>query len=403
VSEAAQPAARRAGPHLLDATMFWSGAGVGGVRRVITTKRAALLSRGWRHTLLAPGARAPGQVDCGGWPIPFSGGYRFVVKRAHAAQLIEQAEPDIVEAADPYTLAWAVLDAARVLQVPSVAFCHSNLAAMAAHWLGGHRGRHRPLGRWAERRARHYLNRLYGEFDVVLAPNQGLTRWLQELGLPQATYQPLGVDTRTFNPAADDPGWRHALEQRLGLEHGTRLIVYAGRFAAEKNLGLLARAVERLGPGHAFVAVGQGPRPPRGRQVHLLPPPRHGAHVARLLASADLFAHAGDQETFGLAALEAMACGTPVVASAAAGLGELVHGVGITVRSRRPEDWADAMRESLQHTDTTRQRAALERARSLDWQMVLDALERRYRRLLQPGRRAGGEPASSSDASIHHA
>ena len=37
--------------------------------------------------------------------------------------------------------------------------------------------------------------------------------------------------------------------------------------------------------------------------------------LARVLASADLFVHAGDQETFGLSVLEAMACGTPVVAS----------------------------------------------------------------------------------------
>jgi alpha-1,6-mannosyltransferase len=376
--------------------MFWSSHGVGGVRRVITAKHSALVARGWRHTLLAPGVQGTGMVDCGGWPIPFSGGYRFVLNRPRAAQLIERAEPDLIEAADPYTLAWAARDAARSLDVPVVAFCHSNLAAMAARWLGGPRGGESPSGRWAERRARQYLAQLYGEFDLVLAPSRALTHWLHAIDLPQAQYQPLGVDTAVFTPAADDPPWRHALEQSLGLAAGTRLIVYAGRFAAEKNLGLLARAVDRLGPGHALLAVGHGPRPPRGRLVHVLPPPNQRAHLARLIASSDVFAHAGDQETFGLAALEAMACGTPVVASAAGGLGELVQGAGITLSSRRPEDWAEAIRSGLDHTDTARQRAALERARSLDWQIVLDTLERRYRRLLQPGRRPGDEPASTS-------
>jgi len=389
------------GPHLLDATMFWSRSGVGGVRQVISTKRAALRAHGWRHTLVAPGASGPGMVNCGGWPIPFSGGYRFVTDRRRAAQLIERAEPDIVEAADPYTLAWAVLDAARALHLPSIAFCHSNLPAMARRWVGERAGRHARRGDWAEQHARGYLARLYGEFDLVLAPSHAMTALLHELGLRHAQHQPLGVDCRTFHPAADAPSWRRALVLRLGLEPGTRLLIYAGRFAAEKNLGLLARAVALLGPGHALLAVGQGPHPPRGRHVRVLSPTASSAHLARLLASCDAFVHAGDQETFGLGALEAMACGTPVVASASGGLGELVNGAGITLRSRRPEDWADAIRETLRHGDPQRRRTALERARSLDWPIVLDALERRYRRLLQPGRRPG--PASTSYPHPHHA
>ena len=45
-----------------------------------------------------------------------------------------------------------------------------------------------------------------------------------------------------------------------------------------------------------------------------------------MLASADAFVHAGDQETFGLSVLEAMACGTPAVVRDAEGLGELAGG-----------------------------------------------------------------------------
>ncbi|HJV71318.1 glycosyltransferase [Ideonella sp.] len=391
------------GPHLLDATMFWPRSGVGGVRRLITTKRAALSARGWRHTLVAPGASGAGMLDCGGWPIPFSGGYRFVADRRHVAQLIERAEPDIIEAADPYTLAWAALDAARALHLPSVAFCHSNLAAMARRWVGELPGQHTRRGRWAERQARQYLARLYGEFELVLAPSRAMTALLHDLGVHHAQHQPLGVDCQVFHPAADDPSWRRALERRLGLEPGTHLLIYAGRFAAEKNLGLLARAVSLLGPGHALLAVGHGPRPPGGRHVHVLPPPPNSAQLARLLASCDAFVHAGDQETFGLGALEAMACGTPVVANASGGLGELVYGAGITLRSQRPEDWADAILGALQHGDTQRRRTALERARGLDWPVVLDMLERRYQRLLQPVRRAGDEPASTAHAHPRHA
>jgi alpha-1,6-mannosyltransferase len=384
--------------------MFWSRDGVGGVRQVLQTKRAALHERGWRHTLMAPAASGHGTLDCGGLPIPFSGGYRFVVGRRHAARLIEQAEPDLIEAADPYTLGWAVLDAARSLQVPAVAFCHSNLPRMAQRWLAGPDGRQSRRGRWAERQAGRYLAHLYGHFDLVLAPNRELTQTLQTLGVMQARLQPLGVDCSVFTPVADDPAWRHALEQRLGLAAGTKLIVYAGRFAPEKNLDLLARAVALLGPGHALLAIGRGPSPPRGPAVHLLEPPAQRAHIARLLASSDVFAHAGDQETFGLAALEAMACGTPVVASARGGLGELVHGVGITLTSRRAADWAEGLREALEQTDSARTREALARARSLNWPLVMDGWVRHYQRLLQPGRQPDSETAASTRQPLpHHA
>jgi len=393
------------GHHLLDATMFWSRDGVGGVRQVLQTKRDALISKGWRHTLMAPDASGgPDMLDCGGVPIPFSGGYRFVIRRGHAARLIERAEPDLIEAADPYTLGWSVLDAAHDLQVPAVAFCHSNLPQMAQRWLAGPDGRQRRRGRWAEHQAARYLADLYGRYDLVLAPNRELTQSLRALGVTQARLQPLGVDCQVFTPRADDPAWRHALMQRLGLAAGTKLIIYAGRFAPEKNLDLTARAVELLGSGHALLAIGRGPRPPRGPGVHVLPPPSQRSHVARLLASADVFVHAGDQETFGLAALEAMACGTPVVASGRGGLGELVQGAGITLRSRRAADWAEAIREALEQTDTAPIRDALARARSLDWPLVIDGWERQYQRLLRPGRQADGDGAMSSRGPMpHHA
>jgi alpha-1,6-mannosyltransferase len=371
------------GPHLLDATMFWARQACGGVRRAISTKRAALVARGWRHTLMAPGVCGPGMVDCGGVPVPFSGGYRFVFNQSQATRLIEQAEPEIIESGDPFTLAWSVLDAARALQVPSVAFCHSHVPAMAAHWLGDRQADHW-YGRWAERQARRYLARVYAGFDMVLAPSRVMTEALQDLGVRHAQHQPLGVDSAVFHPAANDPAWRRSLERRLGLVPGTRLLVYAGRFSTEKNLDLLVRAVELLGPGHVLLAIGSGPRPPRGRQVVVLKAQHHNGKLARLLASCDVFVHAGDHETFGLAALEAMACGTPLVTSGEGGLGELVDGVGSTLLSRRPGDWAEAIRAAL-GGQTAHVPEGLERARSLDWKHVIDGLSQRYMRLLERG------------------
>ncbi|MBK1616858.1 hypothetical protein CKO44_25860, partial [Rubrivivax gelatinosus] len=165
--------------------------GGGGVHRVLGAKREGLLERGWRHSVLAPGATGADEIDCGGVPIPASGGYRFVLRRRHAARLIEAAEPDIVEAADPYVLGWAVLDATARLNVPSVAFCHSDLPTLMARLLGGPAATAR--GRWAECHAADYLCRLYSRFDLVLAPSRAMTQRLHALGIRHAQRLVLGV------------------------------------------------------------------------------------------------------------------------------------------------------------------------------------------------------------------
>jgi alpha-1,6-mannosyltransferase len=363
-------------PHLLDSTMFWSAAG-GGVRRYLLTKRAWLArENGWQHSIVAPGVRGPGFVDCGGWPLPMSGGYRLPLDRKALARLIESRQPDLIEAGDPYRPAWAALDAAQRLGVPAVAFCHSNLLALAAQWAGGS-GR---AAGWARAAAARYLGHVYRGFDLVLAPSRSMQLTLQELGLPQVQQQPLGVDTATFHPARRDPAWRRG----LGLAADARVLLYAGRFAPEKRLPLLVAAVRRLGPRYRLVAIGAGPTPPRGEQVLLLPYEPRAERLARIVASSDAFVHAGDQETFGLGALEAMACGTPVVVRAAAGLAELVEGgAGIGVESARVDDWAEAIAAAFAASDhEARVRRARARAEAHDWQCVLPALLQRYQRLL---------------------
>jgi alpha-1,6-mannosyltransferase len=109
--------------------------------------------------------------------------------------------------------------------------------------------------------------------------------------------------------------------------------------------------------------------------------------LARALASADLFVHAGDQETFGLSVLEAMACGTPVVARGAEGLAELVDDmVGASVPDGRPESFAAAIEAVCRGERMAVSRRARERAESYDWNQMLPLLLLHYRQLLRSGR-----------------
>lgn len=370
-----------AGPHLLDVSMFWGA--TGGVRRVLMTKHERLRALGWRHTVIAPGAAGPGLLDCGGLPLPRSGGYRVVLGRGRALRQMGLVAPDLIESADPYTLAWTSLHAAERLRVPAVAFCHSDLPALAARLVGGPAGTGTARGLAAERWARRYLVGLYRHFDLVLAPSRGLAERLQAWGVPRVAVQPLGVDCSVFSPRAHDATWRAQLCLSHGLDPTSKLLIYTGRFAAEKNLALLARAVQRLGPGHVLVAVGSGPVPPEGPQVLRLPPEHDSGRLARMVASSDVYVHAGDQETFGLGVLEAMACGTAVVVAGRGGLAELADGSGLLVEQPSSQVWAEAIRASLGGgNNAVLRRAALNRAQQQDWQLVMAQLTQRYTALL---------------------
>jgi alpha-1,6-mannosyltransferase len=374
--------------HLVDATMFWSPTG-GGVRRYLQTKHAWLAAQPrWRHTIAVPrvaGASADA-ATLPSWPLPASGGYRVPLRRRAVARVLAELRPDLIEAGDPYRVAWSALDAARSLDIPALAYCHSNIVAMARLAAG-------PFADAAERVAARYARHVYRGFDLVLAPSRSMATQLETWGIERVACQPLGVDTEVFHPNARDAAWR----QRNGWSETTRVLVYAGRFAPEKHLDVLAAAVERLGAPYVLVAIGAGPAPPPASdRVVVVPFVASARELATALASADAFVHAGDQETFGLSALEAMACATPAVLRATAGLAELcgddAGAVGVDEGSARA--FAEAIAALFAGDRARRARAARTRAEASDWQRVFPSLLAHYQRLVG----ARGAAAANDDA-----
>jgi alpha-1,6-mannosyltransferase len=362
----AEPAALPAGMrHLVDTTMFWSTTG-GGVARYLRDKRRWAAAHGrWRHTLVVPGhCEAPDRA-IGGIPIPASGGYRFPLDRRRAARLLAELQPDVIEAGDPFCLAHAALDAGQQCGVPVAAFCHSNVVAEAGRRAGA-------PGRLAMQR---YLRRVLREFDVVFAASRWMVDEARDLGLDNVVHQPLGVDLELFNPARRDARWR----DRLGIADDCLVLIYVGRFAREKNLQVLVDAVNQLGSDVLLVAQGAGPFPPQGSRVRVLPYDASADAVATSLASADIFVHAGTRETFGLAPLEALACGTPVVLPARAGFLDLIDGqAALGVADATPTEIAAGVR-ALQSQGAGALRArAREAAQAFDQRQAFARLFARY-------------------------
>jgi alpha-1,6-mannosyltransferase len=319
--------------HLVDTTMFYAPRS-GGVRSYLEAKHRWLgRYTSHRHSLVVPGERLGVDGDIYRIPaplLPFGHGYRFPLRTTPLAACLASLHPDVIEAGDPYVPAWAALDAGQRLGIPVLGFYHSDIIRLIATRTGA----------WASAALRRYVHALYRHFDLVLAPSEVMAQRLSECGISKVEVQPLGVDIERFHPDRRDPG----LKRRLGLDDDTRLLMFVGRYAREKNITELVQAIELLGAPYHLLLVGPEMPPRLGARVSVRSSYLEHDQVSLLMASVDAFVHAGDRETFGLVVLEAMASGIPVVGVDAGGVAELVQpGTGVLARSARARDLAEAV------------------------------------------------------------
>jgi alpha-1,6-mannosyltransferase len=224
---------------------------------------------------------------------------------------------------------------------------------------------------------RAYLRSFYQRCDVVLTPSEFMRRRLVGWGIENVVVRPLGVDLKTFNPSART----RTLRRELGLGEGARILVYAGRFAREKNLSVLLSAFRELGRPYYLLMLGTGDRIARQPNVIVRPYERSSRELARIIASADGLVHAGDQETFGLVLLEAMACGRGVIAAAAGAAPELVTlETGMLAPARDAGSLASTIHAFYQRDlDAMGRRARAHVERSYSWDAVIHGLLELYR------------------------
>jgi alpha-1,6-mannosyltransferase len=306
--------------HLVDTTLFYSPTS-GGVKRYLDAKHAWLgIHTAWEHTIVVPGPEdrvdRGGVCTLGGFIVPGSFNYRLPLNPQRWTDLLLALEPSLIEAGDAFHPAWCAAHVARRRGIPVVAFYHSNLPQIIGRSAGG----------FGERTVGRYIKWLYERFDVVFAPSRLMCAYLNHLGVHHTMYQPLGVDTDVFSPERRT----HDLREKLGLSPDSRVLVYAGRFAGEKNLPVLLQAFARLGRPYHLLMVGGDHEARPESNVTILPYRRDSGELAQLFASADALVHAGTKETFGLVILESMACGRPVVAVNAGAVPEFVDdSVGI--------------------------------------------------------------------------
>jgi len=215
-----------------------------------------------------------------------------------------------------------------------------------------------------------------------------------------------GVDLQTFTP-----GGRHAARAALGLPDDQPVAVFVGRIQPLKAPDVLLRAAARVDGLRVVIAggpSGSGLSAPDGlirladelgitERVTFLPPQAR-EQLADLYRAADVVAVPSYSESFGLVAVEAQACGTPVVAAAVGGLPTAVRdGVsGVLVDGHDPAHWADAIAGLLARDAAdvaAMSGAAVAHASTFSWEHTVDALLAAYDRAIADYARSHLRPA----------
>ncbi|MGW5560303.1 glycosyltransferase [Micromonospora sp. NPDC003944] len=340
----------------------------GGLRTALRHLGTGYRAAGHDPVLVIPGPRAADEtypwgrvVTLPGPQLPGTGGYRVLAGRRRLARVLTDLAPDRLEVSDRSSLRWTGRWA-RSHGLPSVMVSHESLTGLLGQW-----GVPEALRRPTADRLNVATSRAY---DRIVCTTRWAAEEFDRIGADNVDLVPLGVDLDTFAPHRADPQVRERYADATEV-----LLVHCARLSPEKRPELAVQTLaelRRAGVPAVLVMAGDGPlRGPLARRAAGLPVTFTGflpdrAAVAALLASADVVLAPGPVETFGLAGLEALACGTPVVVNAASALPEVVGEAGLAAYASGVS-MAAAVTRLTARPEALRRRAARARAEEFGW------------------------------------
>ncbi len=332
---------------------------------------------------------------------PLSSEYRVLYPSSYLThsspiqQILRNVQPDVIETTDKYTLAY-IAGLVRIGWIDGLRH-RPALIGISCERMDDNLAAYTHLGSASSFFAQAYMRHIYfPQFDHHIAVSK---RTALELQIASEGHKRtrgiwirgMGVDTTTFRAIRRCPEKQVELRRSTQANESTPLLLYAGRLAPEKNLPLLLDTLRELGSGDdtRLLIAGDGP----DRDAFLTAAENEFPHrvvylgfetdrerFADLLANVDVFLHPNPQEPFGIAPLEAMASGRPLVAPNQGGVTEYANAGNAWLVDATGAAFAQAVRQIFAdpHARETRVAAALETALARSWSRIARQFELLY-------------------------
>lgn len=347
-------------------------------------------------------------------PSPFfDRRYRMIWPTSYAlpfqnelGSILSEEQPDLIEISDKYSLCW-LAGMIRRRRIPGlgrpllVGTSHERMDDNVRAFVTGHR-----FGRLG---TRYYVGRLYLPlFDHHFANSQYTADELLEATVTgherPVEVMPMGAEIEELIETQPSGTCRDSLIPTVGIDEirsKTRILLYIGRLSPEKNVGLLVDLMERLsnetenkyhlliaGDGPLMSHLGSEGRHRATGRVHMLGHIRDRSRIIELYRNSDIFVHPNPREPFGIAPLEAMAAGLPVVAPRSGGLLTYADDSNAWLCEPNAESYAAAVRSIT--TDPVAREERVSRARRTAslyrWTDVTARFEARFEELCREAR-----------------
>jgi alpha-1,6-mannosyltransferase len=304
----------------------------------IAAPHAPLFDR--RYRLMMPHTFVP----------PLRGGLR---------QILEKERPDLVEVCDKYNLNW-LGGLLRRRWIPGLN--RPVVVGLSCERVDDNVRAFITQSDWGKSWSRFYLGYCYIPlFDYHIANSQYTADELYEAmispHLRPVFVRPMGADVEFYAGTKRSAHGRQKLIEQSNGEDRTRLLLYAGRISPEKNIQLLIKMMERLANDrtldYRLIVAGSGPLADWLDREARLRVPGHvqslghltdRAELTDLYANCDAFVHPNPREPFGIAPLEAMAAGLPLIAPRSGGVLSYADETNAWLAEANGEAFAEAVR-----------------------------------------------------------
>lgn len=314
-----------------------------------------------------------------GIPFPPYPQVRLCPPNPRIGRALNRFRPDLIHAVNPFVLGPGGAFYARRNAVPLVASYHTNVAAYARFYGLG----------YLENATKHWIRAWHNRAHLNLCTSEATRDYLRGEGIKRVRVWPQGVDARLFHPSKANKAWRARLS---GGHPEGKILLYVGRLAPEKGIERLKVAL-KAAPNARLAIVGKGPARQDLEKKFAGTPTVFtglltGEDLAAAYASSDLFVFPSTTETLGMAMIEALASGVPVVAARGGASHEIVDegANGLLYKPHSLKTMTVAVRHVLSD-DGLRSRMSREArnaAEGRSWRAATAALRGYYEEALTP-------------------